>query len=463
MIFHNLRRLTADNNHNMDTGIRWFRDALYVAYRQGDAHVSPNGKLVVQRSRDGGVTYEVVQVARGEVDTRDAHLYTVEDRRLHLVGFESAHVRISGTTWTENGLNWSPWTRFTGADGWWLWHPEYYRGRYYCAGYGNWDTPGFSSVAWFESDNGIDWRQVRLLREGADQPNECSLAFAPDGAATLLMRREFRAKTPLLLRAKPPYAEWTAVEIPVPLHGPNLWFVEDDLYIAGRWFVSPMIAHQAVFKLEAGDRPALQVVLPSGPQCDLGYMSATQWPTNRRRFSLAYYSNHNAPPDPHLDQWSHPDIYVAEVLFDAAFIRHWRVSDLVEAPRGLQDAACPDPDAPGLAWRPMTATPDDIDEWSSPGLVDAHELIAGQPGLVYFVADLEVGPTEGGFLHLGYDGPVRAWVNGEQVFEGPGSNPAVADATTVRIATRHGANRLAIALDTHGGKAWGVMARYEVA
>jgi hypothetical protein len=207
----------------------------------------------------------------------------------------------------------------------------------------------------------------------------------------------------------------------------------------------------------------MQVVLPSGPQSDLGYMSVTQWPTNKRRFFMAYYSNHNTPLDPQLEQWSHPDIYLADVLFNAAFIKRWRVSDVVSTEHGLKDAVYPDPDAPGLQWHEITAIPDDVDEWTTPGLVDAHQLIDKRPGIIYFVSDIEVGPTESGFLQLGYDGPVRVWVNGEQVFEGPGSNPIVTDKTTVRITTKHGTNRIAIALDTNGGKAWGIVARYEVA
>jgi len=461
MYFRTLRRLTADNLHNMDTGLKWFQGNLYVAYRQGDAHVCPYGKLIVQRSRDRGENFEYVAVGRGAADTRDAHLYAVGDQRLYLVGFESGGVNITGTMWTDNGVNWSPWTRFTGANGWWLWHPEYFNGKYYCAGYGEWDRPNHSAAAWFESDNGVDWRWVCTLHEGADQPNEASLAFQPDGTAVMLLRCERQSKHPLLLRAAPPYAKWDKVELDIPLAGPNLWFVDGQIWIAGRWFISRRHAHQAIFKL-VNDRPEMQVVLPSGPNPDFGYMSVAQWPQNKHRYAMAYYSNHTAPEDRSVNQWNHPDIYLADVVFEAPFIERWLVSELVETERGLQDAACPDPAVAGLAWKPMTCMTEGS-EWDTPGLVDAHTLIDGRAGIVYFVADLEIGPVDRGVLHLGYDGPIRVWLNGRQVFEGEGTNPAEVDTTSLPVETQHGGNRLCIALDTHGGKAWGIIARFEAA
>ena len=64
-------------------------------------------------------------------------------------------------------------------------------------------------------------------------------------------------------------------------------------------------------------------------------------------------------------------------------------------------------------------------------------------------------------VHLGYDGPVEVWWNGREVFEGPGSSPAVQDTTSLRLESKHGTNRLALALDTRQGEARGIYARWE--
>ena len=458
MYVQKIRRVTNDNFHNMDTGIKWFKDALYLTYRTGDAHVCPQGRLVVQRSRDGGKNFDIVHVARGAVDTRDAHLLK-DENRLYVVGFESAGINISGTSWTEDGLHWSPWTRFTGADGWWLWHPEYYNGKYYCAGYGNWDRLNSTSLAWFESDNMIDWRQMRIVHEGADHPNEASLDFLSDGTAILLSRRELASKKPLLMRSAPPYDHWTKTELDVALAGLAVWHVGDDIYFAGRWYPQERrhVAHLAAFKL-VNEQPVLQVVFPSGPGYDHSYPSVAPFPDNPNHFTMAYYSNHNMPPNPAANQWCHPDIYVADVLFVPEFIREWKVSEFIPTTNGFTDAACPT-DAEMDGWSTVTANPDDAP--LLPGFVDLKDKIAGRSGMVYLAADIDAGMTDVCMLHMGYDGPIRIWLNGQLLGDCVSTGPAEPDMHAAPIMTRHGINRLVFALDTNGGTASGMMARYE--
>ena len=106
MKVRSIRRIYADSNHNMCTGAAFFKDALFVGFRQGDGHVSPNGKVIVLRSRDEGVTFEHVALFRGATDTRDAHLYKVGQGRMHLVAFETKPVYITGTAWTEMHKFW---------------------------------------------------------------------------------------------------------------------------------------------------------------------------------------------------------------------------------------------------------------------------------------------------------------------------------------------------------------------
>ena len=115
-----------------------------------------------------------------------------------------------------------------------------------------------------------------------------------------------------------------------------------------------------------------------------------------------------------------------------------------------------------MGWREMGTSPDDKSEYTPPNaFVDVHERIAGRAGVVYFAADFEAGAAESGRLHIGHDGAIRVWVNGEHVFQGPGRNPAKVDEHTVPIRPRPGRNRVVIALDTNAGKAWGIMARFE--
>ncbi|MCX5660477.1 MAG: hypothetical protein NTW19_12250 [Planctomycetota bacterium] len=465
MIVRSIRRIYADSNHNMCTGAAWFAGALFVGFRQGDAHVSPNGKVIVLRSRDEGVSFEHVALLRGQVDTRDAHLYKVGEKHLHCVCFETVPTCITGTAWTEDGLTWSPYTRYTGADGWWLWHPECRDGKHYAVGY-TWASStnglGIDAIAWFESDDGIAWRKIAILRQGSEIPSETNLVFRDNGEALLLVRREGGQMWPLLMTSKPPYREWTTQEIEVPIVGLAMWLVGDEIWFAGRWFLKPSVAQMGVFRLEAGNsggKPVLQMVLPAGPGFDFSYMGVARHPLNSSRFALSYYSNHTAPDDPKVDQWSHPAIYLVDALYERPFVRDWQVSEVTPLVGGLSAAQPPDPGNSPLRWQAMQARPKE--QRGETGFVDATKWIANKPGVLYFVTDLELGPTGRGAMHVGYDGPVRIWLNGREVFAGPGTNPAKVDQTSIPVEFQHGHNRVAIALDTNGGRACGVFLRYE--
>ena len=466
------RRITNDSNHNSLPGAQWFKGALYLAYRQGDAHVEPMGKIVVTRSRDEGVSFDHVAVLRGEFDTRDSHLYTDGDR-LFLSGFEadagnSPHVGKTGEVyrsvmaWSDNGLNWSPLHRATGAENYILFHPEYFAGKHYCAGYTTFKDgvcqAGWSRVAWFESDDGLHWEMKRVLHEGDEQPNECSLAFQPDGTAVALMRREHQSFKPLLWRAAPPYEDWQKIELDVPLHGPCAWLVDGEVWFSGRWFLSRIAIHVAIFKL-VDDQAVLQMVLPSGPGFDNSYMTVARHPQNPQRFFMAYYSDHSAPCDPAVSQWQHPDIYALDAGFGAYFISEWKVSALREgATLAIATVA---PPAEIAAWTTVFSERGEERTLMPLGFADAKTLIGGGDGVIYFATDLEVGPCDRGTLYLGYDGPIKVWLNDEEVLQAEGTNPARPDQSSVAVRFQHGTNKMVVALDTNNNLAQGIFGRYE--
>ena len=421
-----------------------------------------------QRSRDSGVTWDTLTVLRGDDDTRDAHLYTDGDRLYCTcqVVPNDKHPVLSGFSVTEDGDHWTTWQAFTGTDNIVMWRPTWHRGRHYCAGYHH--TPPYGAY-WFESEDGRSWSNVRTINDSQEeQPDECYLEILPDGTATMLMRLEGGLKKPKLCFSRYPFDSWDMQQLDVRLTGPAVWTVDGQVYISGRWDPIDIriheeedhAAHTGVFRVIDGEC-FLICVLPSGPHPDNSYMGVARWPHNSHRFSLSFYSNAVANEDPKLDQWIKPDIYVADVLFGAAFIDEMLVSDVVEAPRGLEEATEPDPGTAELKFRPVRIPEDGTPYTPGYNFLDAGDVIGGRGGLIYFVADIEVGPWDLVDVHLGYDGPIIVWWNGTAVFEGPGSSPAVQDATSLRLVSRHGTNQLAVALDTRGGEARGIYARWE--
>ena len=319
-----IRRITRDRRHNAFTGACWFKGNLYVAYRQGDDHVCDQGRIVVLRSRDTGVTWDTVAVLRGDADTRDAALYTT-DERLYAVCFvhRAEGVGKSGCAVTEDGDHWTPWEAYGGTGTFVLWRPVWHNGRHYCAGYRS--TPPFG-VHWFESEDGRTWDDLRVVHESVDErPNECYLEVLPDGQAMMLMRCEGSPKHPYLCRSRAPFTSWDMQRLEdIVLTGPALWTVGDRVYIGGRWHPSgpgqcpgeDSAAHTAIFRVVDGST-FLLCVLPSGPHPDHSYMGVARWPDTPHRFAISFYGNAVANEDPAIDQWIHPDIYLADVLCGA--------------------------------------------------------------------------------------------------------------------------------------------------
>ena len=63
---------------------------------------------------------------------------------------------------------------------------------------------------------------------------------------------------------------------------------------------------------------------------------------------------------------------------------------------------------------------------------------------------------------LGYDGPVKMWLDGKEVFVDPnGTNPAIKDSKSVRFEASKGRHRVVVALCTNKGAAWGIFLRLE--
>ena len=322
---------------------------------------------------------------------------------------------------------------------------------------------------WFESEDGPNWVDVRPINDSPeDKANECYVEILPSGAATMLMRCETGLKRPKLCFSQYPFESWELQQLDVRITGPAVWTVDDKVYISGRW--DPIderihaeedhAAHTGIFRVIDGEC-FLICVLPSGPHPDNSYMGVARRQDNSHRFSLSFYSNAVANEDPLIDQWTKPDIYVADVLFSADFIDEILVSDLVDAPRGLEEATQPDPESGALGFRPVRIPADGTPHTPDHNFLDAGDGSGDRGGLVYCVKDIEVGPWDLVNVHLGYDGPVKVWWNGQEVFTDLGTGPAVPDATSLRLESRHGTIRLALVLDTRGGRARGIYARWE--
>jgi len=82
--------------------------------------------------------------------------------------------------------------------------------------------------------------------------------------------------------------------------------------------------------------------------------------------------------------------------------------------------------------------------------------------LVYYASNIHCAAAMKLNLLLGYDGPVKVWIDGKAVFYDPqGTNPAYPDAAKIPFKAVKGTHEILVALDSNGGNAWGIFMRFE--
>ncbi len=90
------------------------------------------------------------------------------------------------------------------------------------------------------------------------------------------------------------------------------------------------------------------------------------------------------------------------------------------------------------------------------------ELKAAGEGLVYFACQVKCGSAMRLVVHLGYDGPVKLWIDGSPAFlDLHGSNPAKPDRAQAPFSAGAGTHELLVALDANHGCACGIFLRVQ--
>ena len=94
--------------------------------------------------------------------------------------------------------------------------------------------------------------------------------------------------------------------------------------------------------------------------------------------------------------------------------------------------------------------------------VDIHAL-RGPVGYVLLARKLRVAADGEWILHVGHDGGVRVFMDGQPVAATPGAcNPAPRDRTQARVALAAGEHELGIAFDRADGRGWGMFVCFEI-
>jgi sialate O-acetylesterase len=133
------------------------------------------------------------------------------------------------------------------------------------------------------------------------------------------------------------------------------------------------------------------------------------------------------------------------------FVRSIEVSELLEGAGKLEAVQYPD----GTLQLMRRKFVDDY--WNlHPELMNAGDR------LVFFRCHFDCPEDMKLAARLGYDGPVKVWIDGEEKLHDPsGINPAIPDKTVIKFDAPAGRREILIALGSNNGAAWGVFLQFE--
>ena len=283
-----VRKIWERAPHNAFTDLLRFRDQWFCVFREGRAHVSPDGSIRVLTSRDGQSWESAALLSSTNSDLRDAKLSETPDGRLMLLAAGAMHppseVKHRSMVWfSKDGTRWEG-PELVADPNQWLWRVTWHQGRAYGVGY---DTAGEKFVRLYSSGDGRKFSTLVPSLFDEQSPNESALVFLPDNRALCLLRRDGKPGHGLLGTAGPPYTEWVWKDLGTKIGGPNLLRLPDGRLVAAVRLYDGKVRTSLMW-IDPDQGAAQEFLgLPSGGDCSypgLVWHAKTLW--------VSYYSSH---------------------------------------------------------------------------------------------------------------------------------------------------------------------------
>ena len=137
-----------------------------------------------------------------------------------------------------------------------------------------------------------------------------------------------------------------------------------------------------------------------------------------------------------------------------SYLRTWQISALQPGAGDLAALKCPE-DFAALDMRAIR-----MPYYTA----DLYALLRQRPGdtLLFCAGRCDAPPSGRGAILLGYDGPIKVWIDRRMVHHDPeGAGPLVMDAVRVPLALAPGAHEVIVALGSGHGRAAGFTVRFE--
>jgi len=302
----NIRRVFHNGEHNAFTDLIRWRGQFWLTFRScPDGHgVASTASIIVLKSSDTRTWTQVHQFAVPKRDTRDPHFLVFKEKLFIYTGtwYAGDGVPAPGTVdfnrhlgyavWTADGARWEGPRHLEGTYGHYIWRVATHGDKAYLCGRRAY--AGGRQSALLESDDGLIWRFRSLFQESAG--NETAFHIEPDGALTAISRKT--SFTSDLSRSRPPYTDWSRVELPTFIGGPLLTRWKDQWLVGGRRWEEQNQVRTPITTLYwlVGDELVRFAELPSGG--DNSYPGFVELDDGRGL--LSWYSTHekNAAGEP---------------------------------------------------------------------------------------------------------------------------------------------------------------------
>lgn len=290
--------------HNAFTDLVRFQDRWFCVFREGQAHVSPDGALRVLSSTDGVTWESAALITSPDSDLRDAKITVTPQGELMLCGAEALHDRSQmshrSLAWfSADGYHWSE-KHIIGDPNFWLWRVTWHGDMAYGIGY---DCGEQRSVRLYKSLDGRTFEPLveRLFGEG--YPNETSIVFHGDTAYCLLRRDPYQgvSGTGLLGISQSPFTQWQWKDLGVQIGGPHMIWIPDGRLLAAVRLYDGRVRTSLCWVDPVAGTLTECLALPSN-----GDSSYAGMVVHEGEVWITYYSSHEGKTSIYLTQWPLP-------------------------------------------------------------------------------------------------------------------------------------------------------------
>jgi len=316
-----VKKLDADGMHNAFTGLAYFKDKYYLAYRKAKGHVTDEAFQVIMTS-DNGKNWKIEHKkclehygnAAATVDYRDSFFLPLDDKLL----------LYSFVTPVENGSRGNSYSLaqiITADSTEWpepeliqkdciIWKPVKSGEDFYAAGY-----VGRCSFL-YKSQDGMNWKKKSYISPGSE-----TCLYAPDKEKLVAFVRTEREPYHLeIYESAKPFDNWSKInEIPVIIQCPHVLQMNDKVYILGRERPDYMAtadkekpsfsAHRT--KIWEYENNSLKEVLELPSMGDNSYPGTAVMPDGS--LLISYYSQHETGEGKEWKQEMPSDIFIAKI------------------------------------------------------------------------------------------------------------------------------------------------------